>query len=49
MLYDVFDLRKEAVKENEKPFITLFDAYVRDGAMEVPPFDSEAVKKPGRL
>lgn len=48
MLYDVFDLRKEAVKENEKPFITLFDAYVRNGVVEVPPFDSEAVKKPER-
>lgn len=48
MLYDVFDLRKEVVKDNEKPFITLFDAYVRAGVIEVPAFDSEAVKKPGR-
>ena len=49
MLYDVFDLQKEVVKDNEKPFITLFDAYVRDGIIEVPPFNSEMVKKPGRL
>ncbi|MCW5798519.1 MAG: type I-C CRISPR-associated protein Cas5 [Nitrospira sp.] len=49
MLYDVFDLRKEVVRDNDKPFITLFDAYVRDGVMEVPPFDSEMVKKPERL
>lgn len=49
MLYDVFDLRKEVVKDNENPFITLFDAYLRGGVMEVPAFDSEMVKKPGRL
>jgi CRISPR-associated protein Cas5d len=48
MLYDVFDLRKEVVKENEKPFITVFDAYIRNGVLVVPPYDSEAVKKPGR-
>ena len=49
MLYDVFDLRKEIVRDNEKPFITLFDAYVRGGVIEVPAFNSETVKKPGRL
>ncbi|MDP2830201.1 MAG: type I-C CRISPR-associated protein Cas5c [Sulfuricellaceae bacterium] len=48
MLYDVFDLRKDAVKGNDKPFITLFDAHIRNGVLEVPPFDSAAVKKPGR-
>lgn len=48
MLYDVFDLRKDAVRSNENPFITLFDAHIRNGVLEVPPFDSEAVKKPGR-
>lgn len=49
MLYDVFDLRKEVVGHgNDKPFITLFDAWVRDGVLEVPDFHSEAVKKPGR-
>jgi CRISPR-associated protein Cas5d len=47
MLYDVFDLRKEMVRANDEPFITLFDALVRDGVLEVPPFDSDAVKKPG--
>ena len=46
MLYDVFDLRKETVSYSDKPFITVFDAYVRDGALAVPPFDSAAVKKP---
>jgi len=48
MLYDVFDLRKEAVSDGDKPFITLFDAHVRNGVLEVPPFDSVSVKKPGR-
>ena len=48
MLYDVFDLRKEVVGEGDKPFITLFDAHVRNGVLDVPSFDSAAVKKPGR-
>lgn len=46
MLYDVFDLRKEVVKEKEKPFITLFDAHVRNGVLDVPAFASAEVKKP---
>jgi CRISPR-associated protein Cas5d len=48
MLYDVFDLRNDTVKDRDKPFITLFDAHIRKGVLEVPPFDSAAVKKPGR-
>ena len=48
MLYDVFDLRREKVFEKDKPFITLFDATVREGVLEVPHFDSDMVKKPGR-
>lgn len=48
MLYDVFDLRKEAINDGDKPFITLFDAHVCNGVLEVPPFDSVYVKKPGR-
>ncbi len=47
MLYDVFDLRKEAVSFSDKPFITLFDAHIRNGVLEVPPFDSMEVKKSG--
>jgi CRISPR-associated protein Cas5d len=46
MLYDVFDLRKEVVKEKDKPFITLFDAHVCNGVLEVPAFASTEVKKP---
>lgn len=48
MLYDVFDLGKNTVSEKDKPFITLFDAYVRNGVLDVPPFDSAMVRKPGR-
>lgn len=48
MLYDVFDLRREVVRDNDKPFITLFDASVCDGVLSVPSFENEAVKKPGR-
>ncbi len=48
MLYDVFDLRREVVRDNDEPFITLFDAWVRGGVLEVPYFDTETVKKPGR-
>lgn len=48
MLYDVFDLGKEVVSENDKPFISLFDAHVRNGVLEVPTFASDAVRKPGR-
>ncbi|MDR4461693.1 MAG: type I-C CRISPR-associated protein Cas5c [Nitrospirales bacterium] len=47
MLYDVFDLRKETMKDSDTPFISLFDAHIRNGILEVPPFDSVAVKKPG--
>jgi CRISPR-associated protein Cas5d len=48
MLYDVFDLGKEVVSEKDKPFISLFDAHVRSGVLEVPTFASDAVRKPGR-
>lgn len=48
MLYDVFNLCKDTVSEKDEPFITLFDAHVRNGVLDVPSFDSVAVKKPGR-
>ncbi|TLS74784.1 type I-C CRISPR-associated protein Cas5 [Mariprofundus erugo] len=49
MLYDVFDLEKGVVGESDKPFISLFDAHVENGVLEVPVFNSNAVKKPGRV
>lgn len=48
MLYDVFDLSKKSTSL-EKPFISLFRAKVVDGVMEIPPFNSEVVIKPGEL
>ena len=47
MLYDVFDLRRDTVSD-DKPFITLFDATVRNGALKVPAFESDDVRKPER-
>jgi len=46
MLYDVFDLRKINT-ENTKPFITLFEARIDRGVLEVPVFESNEVLKPG--
>lgn len=45
MLYDVFDLSKEVVNTADKPFVTLFDAHVRNGVLDVPAFGSPEVKK----
>lgn len=47
MLYDVFDLRCDVVRD-DAPFISLFDATVKEGILEVPPFESEKVRKPER-
>ncbi|MGD9663227.1 MAG: type I-C CRISPR-associated protein Cas5c [Porticoccaceae bacterium] len=47
MLYDVFDLRRDVVSD-DKPFISLFDATVKGGVLEVPLFESEKVRKPER-
>ncbi|WP_295389642.1 type I-C CRISPR-associated protein Cas5c [uncultured Thiodictyon sp.] len=47
MLYDIFDLNREAVKDGDPSYISLFDATLHSGVLEVPPFDSPAVKKPG--
>jgi CRISPR-associated protein Cas5d len=48
ILYDVFDLRKDVIKDNDKAFVTLFDAHVLRGVLEVPAFDHAAVIKPER-
>ena len=45
MLYDVFDLRKTNNAE-ARPFISLFQARVVDGVLDVPSFESESVLKP---
>jgi CRISPR-associated protein Cas5d len=46
MLYDVFDLSRESIRDGDPPFISLFDANLRAGAIEVPDFRSAAVKRP---
>ena len=61
MLYDVFDLsavnasRAEQTNPNKKlrrtnePAISLFKAMIRDGVLDVPDYESDAVLKPGRM
>ena len=47
MLYDVFDLSDESPTMDTAPFISVFDATMRGGVIDVPPFTSAAVRKPG--
>jgi CRISPR-associated protein Cas5d len=47
MLYDTFDLSRPG-KPDDPPFITLFQAKLVNGVLEVPEFDSDAVRKPPR-
>jgi CRISPR-associated protein Cas5d len=47
MLYDTFDLSRPG-KPDDPPFITLFQAKLVRGVLEVPEFDSDAVRKPPR-
>jgi CRISPR-associated protein Cas5d len=48
MLYDVFDLANETPGLDGTPFISVFDASIKNGAVEVPDYQSEAVRKPRR-
>ncbi|HIQ21423.1 MAG TPA: type I-C CRISPR-associated protein Cas5 [Planctomycetes bacterium] len=45
MLYDVFDLR-QVNGTGAQPYITLFRAKIVSGVLEVPPFESDLVRKP---
>lgn len=45
MLYDVFDLSRPGTSMSP-PWITLFQASVRDGVLAVPDYESDAVLKP---
>jgi len=45
MLYDVFDLR-QLNDSSARPFVTLFEAEVKDGVLDVPPYESDRVRKP---
>lgn len=48
MLYDVFDLHKYEVTAKAEPFVSLFNARLENGILEVPDFDSDLVLKPER-
>jgi len=48
MLYDVFDLENEAPGLEGTPFISVFDASVKDGVLDIPHFCSDTVRKPVR-
>lgn len=48
MLYDVFDLAGEETGDQAEPFISVFDAHVRNGVLEVPPYNDARVRKPAR-
>jgi len=46
MLYDVFDLACDETSDVTEPFISVFDATLQQGVIEVPAFESVAVHKP---
>ncbi len=46
MLYDVFDLSRTNLPGKGKPFVSVFDARICDGVLDVPPYDSDLVRKP---
>jgi CRISPR-associated protein Cas5d len=48
MLYDVFDLSRPG-SSADKARISLFEARIEGGVLEVPPYDSPAVRKPGAV
>jgi CRISPR-associated protein Cas5d len=45
MLYDVFDLSRPG-SSTDKPHISLFQASIQGGVLEVPPYHNEQVRKP---
>ncbi|MFW6154694.1 MAG: type I-C CRISPR-associated protein Cas5c [Planctomycetota bacterium] len=47
MLYDVFDLSQPNRPGAAKPSISVFHAEIRHGVLDVPPYDSDLVRKPG--
>ena len=48
MLYDVFDLHKYEVTPKAEPFVTVFEAKLENGVLDVSDFDSDLVLKPER-
>ena len=47
MLYDVFDLHEWKVTKKAEPYVSLFRAKMENGVIDIPPFDSPLVLKPG--
>lgn len=47
MVYDVFDLHDWAVRKKAKPCLSLYHARMKNGVIEVPPYDSPEVLKGG--
>ena len=45
MLYDVFDLQQTNGR-SAPPFVSLFRARIENGVLDVPPFESDLVRKP---
>ncbi len=48
MIYDVFDLHQWKVTKKAEPFVSLYRAHMENGVIEVPPYDSSLVLKPGK-
>lgn len=47
MVYDVFDLSQPG-RNDSTPSISVFRAVIRDGVLEIPPYESPDVRKPER-
>lgn len=48
MLYDVFNLSRPGTK-TDAPYITVFNAEVKHGVLEVPPYEDRRVLKPAQI
>lgn len=48
MVYDVFNLHKWGVTKQAEPEVSLFHAYLNEGVLEIPPYDSPEVLKAGK-
>lgn len=48
MVYDVFNLHKWGVTKQTEPEVSLFHAHLKDGVLEIPPYDSPEVLKGGK-
>lgn len=48
MLYDVFDIRKNGVTKKAEPSVSLFNAKMENGVINIPNYESSYVLKPER-